>query len=107
MQDLVNIKRVFDIDSINPDVFCTLNKMLEKKVIEYDEESNTLTVNMDIVFKFKENVHIDCDKHILLSSGQKIDPESDNETPYAIWLNPEQDDDGNPITKLELPTEDG
>lgn len=107
MQDLVNIKRVFDIDSINPDVFSTLNKMLEKKVIEYDEESNTLTVNMDIVFKFKENVHIDCDKHILLSSGQKIDPESDNETPYAIWLNPEQDDDGNPITKLELPTEDG
>ena len=107
MQDLVNIKRVFDIDSINPDVFSTLNKMLEKKVIEYDEESNTLTVNMDIVFKFKENIHIDCDKHILLSSGQKIDPESDNETPYAIWLNPEQDDDGNPITKLELPTEDG
>lgn len=107
MQDLVNIKRVFDIDSVNPDVFSTLTKMLEKKVIEYDEESNTLTVNMDIVFKFKENVHIDCDKHILLSSGQKIDPESDNETPYAIWLNPEQDDDGNPITKLELPTEDG
>lgn len=107
MQDLVNIKRVFDIDSVNPDVFSTLTKMLEKKVIEYDEESNTLTVNMDIVFKFKENIHIDCDKHILLSSGQKIDPESDNETPYAIWLNPEQDDDGNPITKLELPTEDG
>ena len=107
MQDLVNIKRVFDIDSVNPDVFSTLTKMLEKKVIEYDEESNTLTVNMDIVFKFKENVHRDCDKHILLSSGQKIDPESDNETPYAIWLNPEQDDDGNPITKLELPTEDG
>ena len=107
MQDLVNIKRVFDIDSVNPDVFSTLTKMLEKKVIEYDEESNTLTVNMDIVFKFKENIHIDCDKHILLSSGQKIDPESDNETPYAIWLNQEQDDDGNPITKLELPTEDG
>ena len=72
-----------------------------------DVETNTLTVNVDIVLKFKENIQIDCDKHILLSSGQKIDPESDNETPYAIWLNPEKDDDGNPITKLEMPIEDG
>ena len=106
MQNLVKIQKIFDIESINPDVFNTLNTMFENNAIEYDVKTNILTVNVDIVLKFKENIQIDCDKHILLSSGQKIDPESDNETPYAIWLNPEKDDDGNPITKLEMP-EDG
>ena len=107
MQNLVKIQKIFDIESVNPDVFNTLNTMFENNAIEYDMETNTLTVNVDIVLKFKENIQIDCDKHILLSSGQKIDPESDNETPYAIWLNPEKDDDGIPITKLEMPIEDG
>jgi len=107
MQNLVKIQKNFDIESINPDVLTTLNTMFENSAIEYDVETNTLTVNVDVVLKFKENVQIDCDKHILLSSGQKIDPDSDNETPYAIWLNPEKDDDGNPITKLEMPIEDG
>ena len=107
MQNLVKIQKIFDIESINQDVLTTLNTMFENNAIEYNVETNTLTVNVDIVLKFKENIQIDCDKHILLSSGQKIDPESDNETPYAIWLNPEKDDDGNPITKLEMPVEDG
>ena len=108
MQNLVKIQqRIFNRESINPDVLNTINTMFENNAIEYDMETNTLTVNVDIVLKFKENIQIDCDKHILLSSGQKIDPESDNETPYAIWLNPEKDDDGNPITKLEMPEEDG
>ena len=107
MQNLVKIQKIFDIESINPDVLTTLNTMFENNAIEYNVETNTLTVNVDIVLKFKENIQIDCDKHILLSSGQKIDPESDNETPYAIWLNPDKDDDGNPITRLEMPIEDG
>ena len=107
MQNLVKIQKIFDIESINPDVLTTINTMFENNAIEYNVETNTLTVNVDIVLKFKENIQIDCDKHILLSSGQKIDPESDNETPYAIWLNPDKDDDGNPITRLEMPIEDG
>ena len=61
MQNLVKIQKIFDIESVNPDVFNTLNTMFENNAIEYDVETNTLTVNVDIVLKFKENIQIDCD----------------------------------------------
>ena len=57
MQNIVKIQKIFDIESINPDVFNTLNTMFENNAIEYDVETNTLTVNVDIVLKFKENIH--------------------------------------------------
>ena len=37
----------------------------EKKIISYDEETNTLTVNLDMKVKFKGNLNIDCDKHVV------------------------------------------
>ena len=66
----------------------------EKKIIDYDEETNTLTVNLDMKIIFKGNVEVDCDKHVMISSGQKIDPELDGKTQYSVWLNPEFDDSG-------------
>ena len=68
----------------------------EKKIIEYDEETNTLTVNLDMKIKFKGNIEVDSDKHVMISSGQKIDPTLDGRTQYSVWLNPEFDEDGNP-----------
>ena len=69
----------------------------EKKIIEYDEKTNTLIVNLDMKIKFKGNIEIDSDKHVLISSGQKIDPKLDGRTQYSVWLNPEFDDSGNPV----------
>ena len=69
----------------------------EKKIIDYDDETNTLTVNLDMKIKFKGNVEVDCDKHVMISSGQKIDPELDGRTQYSVWLNPELDENGKPV----------
>ena len=69
----------------------------EKKIIEYDEESNTLTVNLDMKVKFKGNIEMESDKHVMISSGQKIDPELDGRTQYSVWLNPELDENGKPV----------
>ena len=51
--------------------------------------------NVDMVFKFKGNVEFDCDKHVIINSGQVEDKEMNH--PYAIWLNPAVDDDGNMV----------
>ena len=73
MQNLVKIQqRIFNRESINPDVLNTINTMFENNAIEYDVETNTLTVNVDIVFKFKENIQIDCDKHIRVEFPLKM-----------------------------------
>ena len=69
----------------------------EKKIIEYDEETNTLTVNLDMKIKLKGNLEVEGDKHVMISSGQKIDPTLDGRIQYSVWLNPEFDDSGNPI----------
>ena len=67
----------------------------EKKIIDYDEETNTLTVNLDMKVIFKGNVEINSDKHVMISSGKRIDPKMDGRTQYSVWLNPEYDDSGN------------
>ena len=75
----------------------------DKNVISYDEETNTITVNADIVLNFKGNLKIDCDKHIMMSSGHdKKDREIDPRTPYSIWLNPELDEKGNPVPEYDI-----
>ena len=46
---------------------------------------------------FKGNVEVESDKHVMISSGQKIDPDLDGRTQYSVWLNPEFDENGKPI----------
>ena len=85
------------------DVFRAVNTLIEKNVISYDEETNTITVNADIALNFKGNLKIDCEKHIMMSSGHdKKDREIDPRTPYSIWLNPEFDDKGNPVPEYDI-----
>ena len=38
--------------SFEPEVSDAINTLLQKKIVEYDEETNTLTVNVDIKLKF-------------------------------------------------------
>ena len=89
-----------DID-ISDDELKSLMKaagvLREKKIIEYDEESNTLTVNLDMKVKFKGNLNIDCDKHVVINSGQDIDPNRNDGSKYSIWLNPELDENEKPM----------
>ena len=33
----------------------------------------------------------------MISSGKRIDPTLDGRTQYSVWLNPEFNEDGNPI----------
>ena len=74
---------------IDYEVYKAVNTLIQKNVINYDEKTNTITVNADIVLNFKGNLKIDCDKHIMMSSGHdKKDYEIDPRTPYSIWLNP-------------------
>ena len=48
-----------------------------------------------MVLKFRGNVEIDCDKHVIINSGQKEDKEMNH--PYSIWLNPAMDENGEMI----------
>ena len=75
----------------------------EKRIIEYDEETNTLTVNLDMKVKFKGNFDIDCDKHIVINSGQNVDPERNDGAKYSIWLNPELDENKKPMKYASPP----
>ena len=63
----------------------------------------SITVNADIMLKFKGNLKIDCEKHIMMTSGhQKKDTSIDPRTPYSIWLNPEFDEKGNPVPEYDI-----
>ena len=76
--------------------------MLEKKVIEYDKETNTITVNADIAFKFNGNLSVECAKHIIMNSGMEVDPERDDGAKYSIWLNSELDQEKKPLLYAPL-----
>ena len=95
-----------DID-VSDDELKTLMKaagvLREKKIIEYDEETNTLTVNLDMKVKFKGNLNVDCDKHIVMNSGMKLDPDRGDGAKYSIWLNPELDENEKPL--IYVPSE--
>ncbi len=82
-------------DQIDRDVLHAVSTLVEKNIIEYDEEENKLIFNVDMVFKFKGNVELDCDKHVIIKSGLVEDKEMNH--PYAIWLNPAQDEVGNMV----------
>ena len=69
--------------------------MVDKNIIEYDEENNRIIFNTDMVLKFRGNVEIDCDKHVIIKSGLLEDERISH--PYSIWLNPAQDEDGEMI----------
>ena len=77
----------------------------EKKIISYDEETNTLTVNLDMKVKFKGNLNIDCDKHVVINSGQDLDLNRNDVAKYSIWLNPELDENEKPMKYASKPTE--
>ena len=83
--------------SFEPEVSDAINTLLQKKIVEYDEATNTLTVNVDIKLKFKGRLDIDCEEHIMMNSGQGLDHKRDDNVPFSIWFNSKVDDDGNPI----------
>ena len=85
--------------SIEPEVSAAINTLMQKKIVEYDEETNTLTVNVDIKLKFKGRLDIDCEEHIIMNSGQGLNYKRDDSVPFSIWFNSEVDDDGNPIVE--------
>ena len=91
--------RLLNRYNMEPEVSDAINTLLQKKIVEYDEDTNTLTVNMDIKIKFNGRLDIDCKEHILMNSGQGLDPTRDDNVPYSIWFNSEVDDDGNPIVE--------
>ena len=98
MRQLMNFLKVQDIMDV--EVFSALKTLVDKKIIEFDAESKAIIINMDVVFKIKGNLQIDCDKHVILNSG-KVDDKELNE-PYTIWLNPVTDS----IGKLVVDEED-
>ena len=97
MRQLMNFLKVQDI--IDVEVFSALKTLVDKKIIEFDAESKAIIINMDVVFKIKGNLQIDCDKHVILNSG-KVDDKELNE-PYSIWLNPVTDSNGKLVVDEE------
>jgi len=90
MQKLLKI-----FDEIDREVIDAISTLVDKNIIEYDEENNRIIFNTDMVLKFRGNVEIDCDKHVIINSGQKEDKEMNH--PYSIWLNPAMDENGEMI----------
>ena len=97
MRQLMNFLKVQDI--IDVEVFSALKTLVDKKIIEFDAESKAIIINMDVVFKIKGNLQIDCDKHVILNSG-KVDDKELN-APYSIWLNPVTDSNGKLVVDEE------
>ena len=97
MQQLVNFLKVQDIMDV--EVLSALKTLVDKKIIEFDVESKAVIINMDVMFKIKGNLQIDCDKHVILNSG-KVDDKELNE-PYSIWLNPVTDSNGKLVVDEE------
>ena len=97
MRQLMNFLKVQDIMDV--EVFSALKTLVDKKIIEFDAESKAIIINMDVVFKIKGNLQIDCDKHVILNSG-KVDDKELNE-PYSIWLNPVTDSNGKLVVDQE------
>jgi len=93
----MNFLKVQDIMDV--EVFSALKTLVDKKIIEFDAESKAIIINMDVVFKIKGNLQIDCDKHVILNSG-KVDDKELNE-PYSIWLNPVTDSNGKLVVDEE------
>ena len=94
------VGRLLNRYSEEVEVSDAINTLFEKKIIEYNEEKNTLTVNMDIKLKFKGRVVVDCDDHIVMNSGQKADPNRDDDVPFSIWFNSDLDENNQPIVEL-------
>ena len=86
----MNLLKIQDI--VDVEVISALKTLVDKKIIEFDAESKAIVINMDVMFKIKGNLQIDCDKHVILNSG-KVDDVELNE-PYSIWLNPVMDGKG-------------
>lgn len=96
MRQLMQLQKELDIDI---EVFSALNTLMEKKIIEFDADTKTITINVDVMLKIKGNFQIDCDKHVILNSG-KVDDKELNE-PFSIWLNPVTDSNGKLVVDEE------
>ena len=75
-------------------------EMLEKGVENYDEtrrlfdfdlETKTLTVNSDFRIKIKGDLYIEAEKHIMINSGETIDPRRTDGLEYSIFFNSKKD----------------
>ena len=97
MHQLMNLLKIQDI--VDVEVISALKTLVDKKIIEFDAESKAIVINMDVMFKIKGNLQIDCDKHVILNSG-KVDDKELNE-PYSIWLNPVTDSNGKLVVDEE------
>ena len=93
----MNLLKIQDI--VDVEVISALKTLVDKKIIEFDAESKAIVINMDVMFKIKGNLQIDCDKHVILNSG-KVDDKELNE-PYSIWLNPVTDSNGKLVVDEE------
>ena len=85
--------------SQNLKVLQAFNTLMEEGVITY--EDGVITFNIDMVFKFKGELKIDCDEHVLISSGKNEDPNRKDGVNYSVWLNPSFDENNKPIPLLE------
>ena len=85
--------------SQNLKVLQAFNTLMEEGVITY--EDGVITFNIDMVFKFKGELKIDCDEHVLISSGKNEDPNRKDGVNYSVWLNPSFDENNKPIALLE------
>lgn len=83
----------------SPEVKDALKVLVDKNIIEFDTETNTLIINVDFRVKCKGMLNVDCDEHIIMTSGRDVDKTRDDNVPYAIWLNPDLDEEGKPIAK--------
>ena len=86
-----NFSKQEEFNSSAMDTYRITKELVENKLITYDKATNTIIFNTDVNFKFKGNVNIDSNKHIILSSGQTLDPGMGY--PYSVCLNPKYEED--------------
>ena len=97
----IPIQKIDVTDEELKDMMRVAGVLREKKIIEYDEETNTLTVNLDMKIKFKGDLEVEGDKHVFISSGKSNDPDRDDGVKYSVWLNPSFDENKKPIAILD------
>ena len=62
----------------NTEVKDALKVLVDKNIIEFDTETNTLIINVDFRVRCKGMLNVDCDEHIIMTSGRDVDKTRDD-----------------------------
>src|SRR5574344_1264270 len=84
----------------------SLLKFLFEDELDIEYKNKKLIIHSPLDIHFDNTVNISSDKHIILITNQDREKNRPGYT-HSVWLNPEKDNNGNPIQLMTLINEYG